>query len=61
VASLTVYSYLFTSLFASQYLEPRGAYLDNSTFAALNVSFSTEAHLLNHTPGLDAIKSTSVT
>ena len=56
VASLTVYSYLFTSLFANQYLEPRGDALDNVTFSRLNVSFSLETHFINHTPGKGTFK-----
>ena len=51
VASLTVYSYLFMSLFANQYLEPRGEALDMSTFKTLNISFSLQSNYISHTPG----------
>jgi hypothetical protein len=52
VVTLTVYAYLFSTLFAQQYLEPRtnSASTDNQTFSRLNISFTHQGVFSAHTP-----------
>ena len=52
MATLSVYSYLFLSLFAHQYLEPSPLYLDKDTFHTLKISFSDSDTFLRHTPDI---------
>ncbi len=50
VATLAVYSYLFSAVFAKQFLEPRGASLDSQTFKYINVTSSEKTSFYSHTP-----------
>jgi hypothetical protein len=52
VITLTIYSYLFASLFGNQYLEPRSGTpnLDMTTFQTLGVNLSIQGPFANHTP-----------
>ena len=52
VATLSVYSYLFMSMFTHQYLLPDGENLDRDTFPSLNITFSTSETYLKHTPDI---------
>ena len=49
---MAVYSYLFSAVFAKQFLEPRGASLDSLTFKAINVTSSEKTSFYSHTPGV---------
>jgi len=51
VATLSVYGYMFLSLFARQFLEPRGTANNNDIFASVNVTFSGGNPYMDHTPG----------
>ncbi len=50
VATLAVYSYLFSAVLAKQFLEPRGSSLDSQTFKAINVTSSEKTSFYSHTP-----------
>jgi len=50
VATLSVYAYLFSSVFGHQFLEPRGNSLDKTTFGLLNITTSDKTSYLDHTP-----------
>ena len=50
VATISVFSYLFASLFACQFLVPGEANVDTETFPHLNVSFSVTDPFDQHTP-----------
>ena len=50
VAVIAVYVYFFATLFGRQYLIPRGAYLDNTTFPHLNVTYSSRFPYVRHSP-----------
>jgi hypothetical protein len=52
VATLSVYSYLFMSMFAHQFLHPDAENVDSSTFPSLNITFSTSETYLRHTPDI---------
>eukprot|EP00094_Tigriopus_californicus_P009661 TCALIF_09314-PA protein Name:"Similar to Best3 Bestrophin-3 (Mus musculus)" AED:0.15 eAED:0.16 QI:0/0.2/0/1/0.6/0.5/6/0/983 len=52
VATLSVFSYFFSSLFACQYLIPEDKTVDTETFPHLNVSFSTLKPFDLHTPDI---------
>ena len=52
VATLSVYSYLFMSMFAHQFIQPSTENLDTTTFPLLNVTFSTNETYLRHTPDI---------
>jgi len=52
VVTMTVYAYLFSSIFAHQYLEPRGSNADLNTFPSLNISYSSQGPFSNHTPAI---------
>ena len=51
MATLSVYGYMFLSLFARQFLEPRGASYNNDLFASVNGTFSGGNPYMDHTPG----------
>ena len=50
MATLSVYSYLFASLFAHQFLLPPENFRDNEVFPTLNITFSTVDPFKNHSP-----------
>lgn len=52
VATLSVFSYFFSSLFACQYLIPEDRTMDTETFPHLNISFSTVKPFDLHTPDI---------
>ena len=52
MATLSVYSYLFLSIFANQYIEPSPEYLDRDTFRTLKIAFSDADSFLRHTPDI---------
>ena len=53
VATLSVFSYMFASLFACQYLRPTNTdLLKNELFPKLNITFATEDPYNLHTPDM---------
>ena len=52
MATLSVYAYLFMSMFAHQFLHPSSESLDTDTFPLLNVTFSTNETYIRHTPDI---------
>ena len=50
VATLSVFSYFFFSLFGSQYLVPHNEAQDTKTFPILKIEFSTDDPYDKHTP-----------
>ena len=52
VATLSVYSYLFSALFAAQFLIPPEGNLDHDVFPHLNITFSTTDPFDHHTPDI---------
>ena len=52
VATLSVFAYLFFSMFAHQYLEPSSQKLDTDTFSTIKVAFSDSDTFLRHTPDI---------
>ena len=52
VATISVFLYLFTSLFACQFIIPGEEAMDTVTFTTINVSFSTVEPWILHTPDI---------
>ena len=52
VATFAVYTYFLVGLFAGQYLIPNTCCQDNSTFPAIDISFSNEDPYMKHTPDM---------
>ena len=52
MATLSVYSYLFASLFAHQFLQPSPENIDRDVFPTLNITFATTDPFNRHSPDI---------